>query len=258
MVRGFWRAVVLSVALGVSGAANAHEFIVKPAVMTIQAGAELQVAGLSTHIFLISQELEAAKDVKVGLYANGKRADITVKSNEKTLAYDGTVTAPSSGTFILTGARLPQIWATTPDGLKQVNKKGPNVSNPYKIEKFAKALVNVTPADNGFSTVIGDALEIVPLTNPATVKPGDELTVRVLFKGQPLTTNVYATYDGFSKEENTYAYYTEGHKDGTAKVKITQPGIWIVRAQHSAPEHSEDYDRYVARAVLLFEVNARP
>jgi hypothetical protein len=28
--------------------------------------------------------------------------------------------------------------------------------------------------------------------------------------------------------------------------------------QHSAPEHNEDYDRYVARAVLLFEVNARP
>jgi hypothetical protein len=34
-----------------------------------------------------------------------------------------------------------------------------------------------------------------------------------------------ATYDGFSKEENTYAYYTEGHKDGTAKVKITHPGV---------------------------------
>jgi uncharacterized GH25 family protein len=73
--------------------------------------------------------------------------------------------------------------------------------------------------------VVGDALEVVPLTNPATVKPGNELTVKVLFKGQPLTTNVYATYDGFSKEANTYAYYAEGHKDGTAKVKITQPGL---------------------------------
>ena len=63
--------------------------------------------------------------------------------------------------------------------------------------------MNVTPTDNGFSTAIGDKLEIVPLTNPTTIKPGDELTVRVLFKGQPLANNVYATYDGFSKEENT-------------------------------------------------------
>lgn len=222
--------------------------------MTIRGGAELRVAGLSTHVFLVSQELEAANDVKVGYFVNGRRTDIAVQPNEKTLAYDGTVTAPSSGTFIVTGARLPQIWAITPQGLKQVAGKTPGASNPYKVEKFAKALVNTAPADNRFSTAIGDTLEIVPLTNPATVKPGEELTVKVQFKGQPLATNVYATYDGFSKEENTYAYFTEGHKDGTAKVKITQPGIWMVRVQHAAPEHAEDYDRYVGRAVLLFEV----
>jgi uncharacterized GH25 family protein len=255
MVREFSRGLALTVALGVSGAAHAHEFIAKPGAMTVQAGAELQVAGLSSHIFLISQELEAAKDVKIGFYADGKRTDITVRPNERTPAYEGTLTAPSSGTFIVTGVRLPQIWATTSDGLKQVAKKSPGASNPYKIEKFAKALVNVTPTDNGFSTAIGDKLEIVPLTNPTTIKPGDELTVRVLFKGQPLANNVYATYDGFSKEENTYAYYTEGHKDGTAKVKITQPGIWMVRVQHSVPEPSEDYDRCVARAVLLLSIS---
>jgi hypothetical protein len=81
--------------------------------MTVQAGAELQVAGLSSHVFLISQELEAPKDVKVGFHADGKRTDIAVKPNEKTLAYDRTVTVRSSGTFIVTGACLPQIWATT-------------------------------------------------------------------------------------------------------------------------------------------------
>ena len=254
MVRGLWGGIALTIAFGMSGAAHTHEFIVKPAAMIVQAGAELKVAGLSSHIFVISQELEAENDVKAGIYADGKRRDIPVKPNAKTLAYDGTVTAPSSTTFIITGARLPQIWATTPEGLKQISKMTPGASNPYKIEKFSKALVNVTPDDNGFSTVIGDTLEIVPLTNPATVRPGDELTVRVLFRGQPLTTNVYATYDGFSKEENTYAYYTEGHTDGTAKVKIANPGLWMVRVQHTAPERTEDYERYVARAVLLFEV----
>jgi len=70
--------------------------------------------------------------VKIGLYVDGKRTDITVKPNEKTLAYEGTLTAPSIGTFTVTGVRLPQIWATTPDGLKQVTKKDPGASNPYK------------------------------------------------------------------------------------------------------------------------------
>jgi uncharacterized GH25 family protein len=252
MARAFWKALALAV--GLSGTAHSHEFVAKPAELTVPAGAELQVAGLSTHVFLTSQELEAPKDVKVGYYVDGKRTDIALKPNDKTLTYDGTLTAPSSATFIVTGARLPQIWATTPEGLKQVTRKATGASNPYKIEKFSKALVNVTPGDNGFSAVIGDTLEIVPVTNPATVKPGDEMIVRVLFKGQPLPTNVYATYDRFSKEENTYAYFTEDHKDGTAKEKITQPGVWMVRVQHTAPERTEDYDRYVARAVLLFEV----
>ena len=95
MMRGFWRAIALVVAGGVSGTVHAHEFIANPGATTVQADAELQVAGLSTHVFLISQELEAPKDVKVGFYADGKRTDIAVKPNEKTLAYDGTVTAPS-------------------------------------------------------------------------------------------------------------------------------------------------------------------
>jgi hypothetical protein len=107
MAQGFSRGFVLTVALGVAGTADAHEFIVKPDAMTVQAGAELQVSGLSSHIFLTSKELEDAKDVKIGVYANGKRADIAAKPNEKTLAYDGTVIAPSNGTFIVTGARLP-------------------------------------------------------------------------------------------------------------------------------------------------------
>src|SRR6516162_2943469 len=138
MVRGFLGGIALALAVVVSGNARAHEFIVKPAVMTVEAGTELPIAALSSHVFLISQELEAAKDVKVGLYASGKRADIAVKPNEKTLAYEGVMTAPSSGTFIVTGARLPQILATTPDGLKQVTKRGTSVSNPYKIEKFCQ------------------------------------------------------------------------------------------------------------------------
>src|SRR4051794_3758663 len=146
MVRGFWRGIVPAVAMAVSGTAHAHEFIAKPGAMTVQAGAELQVAGLSSHIFLVSEELEAAKDVKVGFYVDGKRTDIAVKPNEKTLAYDGTVAAPSTATFIVTGSRLPQIWATTPQGLKQVVRKTLGASNPYKIEKFSKALVNVAAA----------------------------------------------------------------------------------------------------------------
>lgn len=34
-------------------------------------------------------------------------------------------------------------------------------------------------------------------------RAGQEVTVQVLYNGKPLTVPVYATYDGFSSEENT-------------------------------------------------------
>ena len=51
-MRLFWEAIALVIATCVSGAVDAHEFIAKPRAMTVQAGAELQVAGLSSHVFL--------------------------------------------------------------------------------------------------------------------------------------------------------------------------------------------------------------
>jgi hypothetical protein len=128
-----WWGMIAAIAAFRPGAAGAHEFIVKPAKMTAAAGADLLVAALSSHVFVTSQELEIAKDVKIGVFANGKRIDVPVKPNDKALSYDGVVKAPTASTFIVTGERLAQIWATTPEGVKQATRKTPGASNPYKI-----------------------------------------------------------------------------------------------------------------------------
>ena len=38
MMRELWRGMALTAAMGVSGIAYAHEFVAKPATMTVQAG----------------------------------------------------------------------------------------------------------------------------------------------------------------------------------------------------------------------------
>jgi uncharacterized GH25 family protein len=121
-------------------------------------------------------------------------------------------------------------------------------------EKFAKALVNVGGDDDSFAQPLGDRLEIVPLTNPAGVRAGQEMRVRVLFDGLPVMTRVTATYDGFSPRQDTYAYSTEDVADGRAYVMITRPGLWMVRVEHQIAEAKPTHERYVARAVLVFEV----
>ena len=233
--------------------ALAHEFFVKPTQATAPVGSTLAYNAVSSHKFMVSEELEDQADVKGELYSNGKRTPLTFATAKDKLSFEGQVKAPS-GTFMLLGQRTGQIWANTPDGTKRNAGKTPGATNVRFIEKYSKAIVNASAKDDSFGKPVGDRLEIVPVTNPALAKVGDEMAFKVLYKGQPLATNVWATYDGFSKRDNTYAYFTEGSDDGTATVKLTKPGLWMVRVEHSAPETNPDYTRYVGRAVLVFAV----
>ncbi len=246
-------AVFAATTAGLALPAAAHEFIVKPAASTVAAGSMMPYVAASSHKFMVSEELEDAADVKGKLLADGKRTPLKMTVSKNELYFEGETKAPA-GTFMLLGHRAPQIWATTPDGTKRNAGKTPGATNIRQIEKFSKAIVNASAKDQSFAQPAGDKLEIVPVTNPASAKVGDEITVKVLYKGQPLATNVWATYDGFSKRDNTYAYFTEGSADGTATVKLTKAGTWMVRVEHSAPENNPDYQRYTGRAVLVFAV----
>ena len=232
--------------------ASAHEYIVKPGVTVVAPGAKLPFSVSSSHVFMASEELEDAEDVSVALFADGKRQALPLTKRDATFTYEGEATAPAAGTFMLVGARAPQVWSQTPQGMKRgTPAQLPGATNPTRYEKFAKALINLSPTDTGFSTVVGDRLEIVPVSNPAILRAGQDMTVRILYEGQPLSTRVYATYDGFTDTPNTYAYVTETKDDGTARVRATKPGLWMVRVEQRATGGAE---RYVGRAVLVFEV----
>ena len=238
----------------IPGSGCAHELIVKPVAMSATAGAALDFAVLSSHVFITSQELELPEDIRAGYAFDGKRADVPVRPDEGTLTYVGRVTSPTDRPFFLTATRLPQIWATTPEGDRQATKKTPGATNAFKMDKFEKTLVNAAPGAAGFDAVLGDPLEIVLTSNPATADVGGEIGIKVLSSGKPVATTVNATYDGFSSEMDTYAYATQSKADGTAVVKITHAGLWMVRVQNAVSEVTDLYDRHVTRAVLVFSI----
>ena len=251
--------VGLSIALAAIAAlaaaqAAAHELIVKPQTISAGAGAQLDFAVLSSHVFVTSQELEAPEDIRAGYALDGKRVEVPVKPDEGSLSYVGTLKSPTGKPFFLTATRLPQIWAMTPDGSKPATKKTPGATNAFKMDKFDKTLINAAPNAAGFDAVVGDPLEIVLTSNPAMARVGDEIGIQVLASGKPVATTVNATFDGFSKQEDTYAYATQSKADGTAVVKITHPGLWMVRVQNTVPEVTDLYDRHITRAVLVFSI----
>jgi len=148
------------------------------------------------------------------------------------------------------------IWTKTTEGWKQESKKNlSGVISSGVYEKFAKAYLAGKNGSETYQEPVGHRLEIITSENPATLKSGEDLKVKVLFDGKPLKTELYATYDGFSSSPNTYAYFSSTDENGLARVRITSEGTWMVRVQHEIDQPTEDYDKHVLRAVFLFGVN---
>lgn len=123
-------------------------------------------------------------------------------------------------------------------------------------EKFAKAVFTVgAPGGASYAKVFGHALEIVPQQDPAGLKKGDELTVKVLAHGQPVRTTIYGTFEGFSPEANTFAYTTSTNKEGIAKIRMIGGGVWVlVVKQDSAYPDAAVCDKQTLAATLTFKV----
>jgi uncharacterized GH25 family protein len=186
---------------------------------------------------------------------NGNRLEIQGCSDvefktQKVLAQEGT--------YLVVATQKGRFWTKTTDGYQPgKSKKGlKNVIGCTYSAKFSKAIVNVgaRPGDL-LAKPLGHELEIVPLADPGTLRSGDMLPVKVLFRNKPLSgAQVLATYVGFSREKNTFAYATKTDAAGTAGIRVATAGAWLV-----AVHHKDDYpdpaecDQYSFAATLTFE-----
>ncbi|MFW5837948.1 MAG: DUF4198 domain-containing protein [Desulfovibrionaceae bacterium] len=236
--------------------AMCHEFLLKPVQVQVSPNAEVPFSVVSAHVFMVSEEMEPLDKVSARLFQGNTVTDVELVANPTLMTLDGRIQPAGKGTAILAGHRRPMIWTKTTRGWKQGSKKGlAGVVSSGNYEKFCKTLVTVGESDDGYRRVVGHKLEIVPGSDPSRLEVGDEFEVQVLLDGKPASPGmVLATYDGFSDQPNTYAYFTEAYGEGLCKVKITHPGLWMIRVQETADQPTDDYDKHVMRAVLMFEV----
>jgi uncharacterized GH25 family protein len=95
--------------------------------------------------------------------------------------------------------------------------------------RCAKALVNVGGAAAAPDRAVGLKLELVAGTNPAALKPGDELPLTLLLDGEPVE-GVKVTL----KDAKHAHGVSEGRtgKDGRVSLKMPEKGVVLVTAVH--------------------------
>lgn len=146
----------------------------------------------------------------------------------------------------------PLSTATRPAGLV------PDAAGSIWSVKFGKALGG---SDASWQTIIGQYLEIVPLSDPAAVKPGQTLRLRVLFHGKPLAGGEVERGDGTTVvlEQDIPRFRTDD--DGVASIPIISAGPRLLVIDHrvspSAAPNQANVDLCNAALWFLIPNNTR-
>jgi len=128
------------------------------------------------------------------------------------------------------------------------------------FSRCAKTFLNVGEkrggkSGAGYDRVLGLTLELIPEKDPTGLTSGAELPVRLLYRGKPLA-GVLVTALPRLKPDTKVTARTDAA--GRARLRLDQPGEWLVKAVHMIPAPSgagADWESFWAS--LTFET-AKP
>ncbi len=208
------------------------------------------------HDFLQPDDLESYEHIMPG----GEKNNLT-SGNSGYL--ETSVKLPKPGLHIIAASLKPGFYTMSEENGRIKHSMEPktglkNVVKSVYHHRFAKALlVAGDSSGDGYKQVLGQKIEIIPQSDPTTLKTGDMLSIQVLLDGNPAKYfNVNATYAGFSSKDD-YAFYTKTDSKGMAQVRIIHYGPWLIRVDDyikAKDDMAEKCDFMHYTATLTFEV----
>ena len=124
-------------------------------------------------------------------------------------------------------------WLKTTDGWKQATKREGTgkytIVESIKSEQYCKSLL---AASAECLKPVGQRFEIVPQKDPATLRSGDKIHIKVLLDGKPVEGAVVATGAGHASDKKDPL---KTDKEGMAAVTLDQSGLQMVKASHRVP-----------------------
>lgn len=208
------------------------------------------------HDFLQPDDLESYEHIMPG----GEKNNLT-SGNSGYL--ETSVKLPKPGLHIIAASLKPGFYTMSEENGRIKHSMEPktglkNVVKSVYHHRFAKALlVAGDSSGDGYKQVLGQKIEIIPQSDPTTLKTGDMLSIQILLDGNPAKYfNVNATYAGFSSKDD-YAFYTKTDSKGMAQVRIIHYGPWLIRVDDyikAKDDMAEKCDFMHYTATLTFEV----
>lgn len=139
----------------------------------------------------------------------------------------------------------------------QARTRNRQLASPVRerYAKHVKAVFQVGDArSDAFATALGYRVEIVPLENPYTLRPGRTLRVRCLVEGAPIAGQSVIAGGRTRRGARIAQRVLRTDADGVATVPLEQAGRWYVKFIRMVPATAPGADYESNWATLTFEV----
>ena len=224
-----------------------------------EVGEEITISLGWGHHFPNDGQMKADKLSKIYMIGpKGEKLDLNIKPiGEKGVVSPIKVKLENSGTYLVVVEKKSGFVTKTTQGYKYQSKDNfNNAIKGYWSEGNAKAIVTVKKAGgDAFKSRINQRFEVIPFKNPGQLKEQDYLPVRLLLDGKPHKSYVYATYEGFSEDKDTFAYTTRIDKEGNAKIRLLKNKTWLIKANDELPySDPEKADVFSFTSTITFGV----
>jgi uncharacterized GH25 family protein/ketosteroid isomerase-like protein len=257
--------------------AEAHDFWLVPDAFQVAEGSVIEVRGQTSSRFPTSEAavaLDRVGDARL-IGATGERRITDLSHRGKSLLLRHRPPAPGQYAVAVTlrprsvresaaSFRRYLELEGAPEALASIEREGllggrDSVTRRYA--KYAKTLVQIgSRGGRAFSRTAGHPLEFVPASDPARLRVGDTLIVRLLYGGRAaggVRAHAGAVDWPLADEASAAAPSDDVHltsdESGALRVPITRPGLWNVRTIHvvqAPPNSGADWDTHWATFVF--------
>jgi Domain of unknown function (DUF4198) len=100
------------------------------------------------------------------------------------------------------------------------------------FSRCAKTLLSAGPGAKGHDRPLGLRLELIAEENPYALRPGQQLSVRLLYEGDPLPAALVVAINSDEPDERMAA---RSDSTGRATFRLGRAGAWLIKAVHMIP-----------------------
>lgn len=270
-MRRFWGKLVYGSGLliGLSAVAWAHDFWLVPDAFEIAERAELRVRGQTSSRFPTSESAVAPDRIAearlIGATSDEPITGLSTSGTSLVLRHR----PAHAGQRVVVASIAPRSLRAAGREFKRYMElegaadlaakyerqgllpKSDSITRRYA--KYAKTIVEVgRGGPRAYSRVAGQVAEFVPLRDPAALRAGDTLPIRLLYRGRPLgDAHVHAGPATDAEVASDLSLTTDA--DGTVRLPVASPGLWNIRTIHIVPAPSgsgADWDSHFVSFVF--------